>query len=64
MVDGYMLDIVLDKIKKPAGIEKFDYTKIFIDKEDTFLGHITLRIPIILITCVIKEEDKFNPKLF
>ena len=40
MVDDYMLDKVLDKIKEIIGIEKFDGTKILIyadDKSQTIL---------------------------
>ena len=32
MVDDYMLNKALDKIKKAIDIEKFDDTNIFIDK--------------------------------
>ena len=34
LVDDYMLDKVLVKIKKIMGIEKFDDTKILIDTDD------------------------------
>ena len=34
MVDDYIVDKVLDKIKEIIGIEKFDDTRILIDKDD------------------------------
>ena len=34
MIDDYVLDKVLDKIKEILGIEKFDSTKILIDADD------------------------------
>ena len=43
MVDDYMLEKVLDKIKEIIGIEKFD-TKILIDIEDKLPDDITLKM--------------------
>ena len=54
MVDDYMLDKVLDKIKEIIGIEKFDGTKILIYADDKFPDDITLKNVIILMACVIK----------
>ena len=34
MVDDYIVDKVLDKIKEIIGIEKFDDTRILIDTDD------------------------------
>ena len=34
MIDDYLLDKVLEKIKEIVGIEKFDNTKIFSDAND------------------------------
>ena len=34
MVDDYMLDKVLDKIKEVIGIERFDDAKVLIDTDD------------------------------
>ena len=53
MVDNYILDIVLDKIKMIAGIGKFD-----IETGDKLPGNFTLKNVGILITCVIKDNDK------
>ena len=40
MVDGYMFDKILNKIKKMIDIEQIDTFKIFIDIDDE-LPHIT-----------------------
>ena len=64
MIDDYMLDLVLDKIKKIISIEKFDNTKILIDTDDKLLDDITLKNSVILTTCVIKDCDKFYSQLF
>ena len=42
MVNGFMLDKSLDKIKKTIGIVKFDDTMILIDMDDKFPEYITL----------------------
>ena len=41
MVDNYILDKVLDKSKEIIGIEKFDVSKILIDKYDKLPDDIT-----------------------
>ena len=51
MIDDYMLDLVLDKIKKIISIEKFDNTKILINAVDKLLDDITLKNSVILTTC-------------
>ena len=56
MVDDYMLDKVLDKIKEIIGIEKFDGTKILIYTDDKFPDDITLKNVMILMECVIKDD--------
>ena len=43
MVDGNILDKVLDKIKKIIGIEKFDDTNILIETDDKLPDGITLK---------------------
>ena len=58
MVDDNILDEVLDKIKKEIGIEKFDNTKILIEADD-----VTLKNVMILITCIMKEGEKFYPQI-
>ena len=57
------LDKVLEKIKK-MNIEKFDDIKIQINADDKLPDDITLKNGVILITCVIKDDDKFHPQLF
>ena len=64
MVDYYMLDKILEKIKEIIDIEKFDNTKILIDTDDKFPGGITSNIVVILITCVIKDDNKLYPQVF
>ena len=59
MVDDYMEDKVLDKIKEEMGIEKFDDTKILINTDDNLSYNID-----ILLTYVIKGGNKFYPRLF
>ena len=34
MIDGYVLNKVLDKIKETIGIKKFDDTKVLIDTDE------------------------------
>ena len=58
MFDDNILDEVLDKIKKEIGIEKFDNTKILIEADD-----VTLKNVMILITCIMKEGEKFYPQI-
>ena len=44
IVDDYMLDKVLDKIKKTIGIEKFHDTKILIDTDDKLPNNFSLKM--------------------
>ena len=60
MVDHYMLDKLLDKIKKIIGTEKFDNTEILIETDDKFPDDITLNNVVILTTSVIRENNKFR----
>ena len=62
MVDDYVLDKVLNKIKKIIGIGRFDDTKILIKTDNKLPGDVTFKNVVILIACVIK--GKFHPKLF
>ena len=57
------LDKVLEKIKK-MDIEKFDDIKIQINADDKLPDDIALKNGVILIKCVIKDDDKFHPQLF
>ena len=63
MIDDYILDKVLEKFKKIIGVEKFDNTKILIDTDNKLLDDITLKNVAILMTFVIKNEDKFYSHL-
>ena len=58
MVDNYIQDKVLDKIKMIAAIEKFD-----IKTGDKLPGNVTLKNVGILITCIIKDNDKFDQQI-
>ena len=64
MVNDYVLDKVLDKIKKVIGIEHFDNNKILIDTDDKLIDNITSKNVVILMTCAIKDDYKFYPQLF
>ena len=57
-----MLDKVLDKIKRIIGIEHFDNTKILTDTDDKFPFDISFKKVVIIMTCVIKDNNKFNPQ--
>ena len=61
MIDNYMLNQVLDKTKNRKDIEHFDNTKILIDTDDKLPNNITLKDFLILMTCVIKDDEKFYP---
>ena len=43
MVDDYMLDKLLGKIKEIIDIEKYDHTKILIDMDDELPDGVTLK---------------------
>ena len=58
MADDNILDKVLKEIKKLAGIKKFEDVKVLIDADDKFPDDIILKNVVILITYVIKEDDK------
>ena len=59
-----MPDKLLDKIKDTIGNKKFDDTKILIETDDNFLDYIIMKNVVILITCVMKDLDKFYSVLF
>ena len=44
MVDDYVLDKILDKIKEIIDIEEFDNAKILIDTDDTLSDNITYKM--------------------
>ena len=64
MVDDYIVDKVLDKIKEIIGIEKFDDTRILIDTDDKLSDDITFKKVVILMTCVKKDGNIYYPQLF
>ena len=62
-IDDSILDKVLNKIDEIKGIKKFD-SKTLIDTNDELSDDINFKNIMILITCVIKDDDKFYPQLF
>ena len=58
IVHGYALDNVLDKIKTIV-IGNFDKIRILIDTDDKLPDDITLKNAVLIMTCVIKDGDKF-----
>ena len=64
MIDDYMLDKVLDKIKEILGIGKFNDTKILIVIDYKRPDDITLKNFVILMTYVIKYYDRLYLQLF
>ena len=63
MVNDYILDKVLDKIKETIDNVKFDDTKILVDRDEKFQDYINLKNIVILITCIIKNDSKFYPQI-
>ena len=64
MVDDYMLNKVLGKIKEIAGIEKFVDANILVDTNDKSPDDIAWENVLILIPCVTKDDGKFYPQMF
>ena len=64
MFNDYILDKVLGKTEEMIGTEKFDNTNIFIDANDKLWNDIILKDIVILITCVITDDNKFYLQLF
>ena len=64
MFNDYILDKVLGKTEEMIGTEKFDNTNIFIDANDKLWNDIILKYIVILITCVITDDNKFYLQLF
>ena len=62
IVNNYIVYKVLCKIKEIIGTEKFDDTKILINRDDKLSDEIAV---VILLICIIKKNgDKFYPQLF
>ena len=59
-----MLNRVWDKIKMMIGIDKFNNSKILIYTEKKLAYQVTLKNIMISISCVVKVDDKFYPKIF
>ena len=64
MFNDCILDKVLGKTEEMIGTEKFDNTNIFIDADDKLWNDIILKYILILITCVITDDNKFYLQLF
>ena len=64
MVDDYILDKLIEKIKEIIGAEKFDDSKILIKTYDKLPGNITFKNVVILIACVMKDDNKFYLQIF
>ena len=64
LIDGYVLDKVLLKIKEIVGTEKFHDTIILIDTDDKPPHDVTLKNVVILMTYVIKDSEKLYQQLF
>ena len=58
-----MQDKVLNKVKETKDVEKFDYTRVVIDTDDKLPDDIILKNFAILITCNMKDDDKFYPEI-
>ena len=64
MVDDYMLDKLLYKIKEIIGFKNSFDTKILIETDGKLRDDIILEYIVILTSCVIKDGDKLRPQLF
>ena len=60
LVDNYMVDKVLDKVKEIINTGKFDGTKILINTDDKLSDGIIYKKALTSLTCVIKGDDKFS----
>ena len=56
MVNDYILNIVLDKIKKIIGIDKFDNAEILIDTNYKLSDEFTFQNVGVIITCILKDD--------
>ena len=61
MVNDYMLDKVLNKLKKTIGIVELDDIKILIDADNKQPDYITLKNVMILMTCITEDDAKLYP---
>ena len=58
-----MLGKVTDKIEETIDIVKLDDTKILIKTNNRLPEYITLKHVVVLITCHVKDDDKFYPEV-
>ena len=63
MIDDYMLDKVLDKIKMIIGIENLRILRFWLNQIINCQMLLCKMVIVILITCVI-EDDRFYPQIF
>ena len=63
MVNDYMLDKVLDKIKEHKGIANIDDFKVLIDTNNKLPDYITFIIVVMLIRCIIKYDGISYPQI-
>ena len=59
-----MLNKELEKIEDITGIEEFYDTNILMDTDDKLPDDVTFKNVVILMICVIKDNDKFYPQIF
>ena len=59
-----ILHKVIDKIKNIIGAERFDDINIFIETNEKLSNYITLKNFLMLVTCAIKDGDKFYSEIF
>ena len=64
MVDDYIPNKVLDKIKEKIDIGKIDDTKILVETDNKLPDDITLKYVMILVRCVIIDGHKLYPQIF
>ena len=51
-------------MKEMISFERFDDTKMLIDTDDKLPDDITFKNVAVLMTCVIKDVNKFYPQIF
>ena len=64
MINGYVLDKVLNIVKERITIEKLDDAKSLTDADDKLPDYITLKNVGISIARTIKHNDEFYPQMF
>ena len=59
-----MFDKVLDKMNKMIGIEKLNNATTFTDTDDKLPDNIALKNAVMLVSCFMKNGDKFYSPIF